>query len=213
MSKRGTQTAQVAELTDERGWSPLRLQLGVQSFGINGWTAREAGAVVIQEHDEVPSGHEELYVVTAGHATFTVDGEEIDAPTGTAVFVPDPAVKRAAVAREPATTVLAIGGVPGEAYRPRAWETNYEVLDLFDRGDHAGAKRVLTAALDSYSDHDLLNYNLACAEAQLGETDAALDHLAAAIRERPRFVEDARDDPDLAPLHCLERFAQLVGEA
>jgi Tetratricopeptide repeat len=213
MSKRLTQTVRIADLADQRGWAPLRLQLGVQSFGINGWTANEAGARVIPEHDEVPSGHEEVYVVTTGHAVFTVDGEEIDAPAGTVVFVPEPEAKRTAVARDAATTVLAIGGVPGEAYRPRAWETNFEVLDLFERGDHAGAKRVLNEALSTYTDHDLLHYNLACAEAQLGETDAALDHLAAAIRERPRFVEDAREDPDLASLHGLERFAQLVGEA
>jgi hypothetical protein len=213
VSKRATQTVRVADLADERGWSPLRLHLDVRSFGINGWTAREAGATVISEHDEVPSGHEELYVVTTGHAVFTVDGEEIDAPSGTVVFVPDPEVKRGAVAHEAATTVLAIGGVPGEAYRPRAWETNFEVLDLFDRGDHAGAKRVLTEALDRYDDHDLLHYNLACAEAQLGESDAALDHLEEALRERPSFAADARDDPDLTSLRELRRFAELVGEA
>jgi tetratricopeptide (TPR) repeat protein len=213
VSKRAAQTAQIADLADERGWAPLRLQLGVQSFGINGWTAREAGAKVIQEHDEVSSGHEELYIVTTGHAVFTVDGEEIDAPAGTVVFVPEPESKRTAIARDAATTVVAIGGVPGEVYRPRAWETNFDVLDLFEQGDHAGAKRVLTQALDTYSDHELLHYNLACAEAQLGETDSALDHLAAAIQQRPRFVDDARNDPDLASLHGLERFAQLVGEA
>ena len=90
MSKRATQTARIADLADERGWSPLRLQLGVQSFGINGWTASEAGAAVIPEHDEVPSRHEELYVVTAGHAAFTVDGEEIDAPAGASSSCPIP---------------------------------------------------------------------------------------------------------------------------
>jgi quercetin dioxygenase-like cupin family protein len=213
VSKRTTQTVRIADLEDARGWSPIRLHLGVRAFGINGWTAHQAGAAVIPEHDEMPSGHEELYVVTAGHATFTVDGEQIDAPAGAIVFVPDPAVKRAAVAREPSTTVLAIGGVPDEAYRPRAWETNFEVLDLFDRGDHAAAKRVLTEALDRYSDHDLLHYNLACAEAQLGEVDAALEHLAAALDERPAFADDAREDPDLAPLRDHRRFAELVGEA
>jgi hypothetical protein len=213
VSKRATQTVRVAEIADERGWSPIRLQLDVRAFGINGWTAREAGAVVIPEHDEVPSGHEEAYLVTTGHATFTVGGEQIDAPAGAIVFVPDPAVRRAAVARDAATTVVAIGGTPGEAYQPRAWETNAEVLPLFDEGDHAGVKRVLTEALDRYSDHDLIHYNLACAEAQLGEVDAALDHLTAALRERPSFAADAREDPDLAPIRDHQRFAELVGEA
>ena len=88
MSKRTTRTVRIADLEDERGWSPIRLQLGVRAFGINGWTAHEAGPAVIPEHDGMPSGHEELYVVTAGHATFTVDGEQIDAPAGAIVFAP-----------------------------------------------------------------------------------------------------------------------------
>ena len=213
MGERATQTVRVVDLEGARGWSPIRRHLDVQAFGINAWTAWEDGGVLIPEHDEEPSGHEELYLVTAGHATFTVDGEEIDAPAGAIVFVPDPVAKRGAVARERGTTVLAIGGTPGEAYQPRAWETNAEVLDLFDRGDHAAAKRVLTAALEQYSDHDLLHYNLACAEAQLGDLDAALAHLAAALRERPSFKADAREDPDLEPIREHRRFAELVGEA
>jgi hypothetical protein len=43
-------------------------------------------------------------------------------------------------------------------------------------------------------------YNLACAEAQLGENDAALEHLRAALVERPGFAEDIRTDSDLEPL-------------
>ena len=60
----------------------------------------EAGGRLIPGHDEVPTGHEELYLVTAGHAAFTVDGEEIDAPAGALVLVADPASTRAAVAKE-----------------------------------------------------------------------------------------------------------------
>jgi hypothetical protein len=47
--------------------------------------------------------------VIAGRATFTLDGEEVDAPTGTIVHLPEPALKRSAVALEPGTTVLAVG--------------------------------------------------------------------------------------------------------
>src|SRR4051794_41290547 len=65
------------------------MHLDVRSFGVNAWTAAEAGAQLIGEHDEVPSGHEELYLITSGAATFTVDGEEIAATAGTVVFVPD----------------------------------------------------------------------------------------------------------------------------
>ena len=32
-------TAQLSELTNERGWAAIRHELGVQAFGINAWTA------------------------------------------------------------------------------------------------------------------------------------------------------------------------------
>jgi tetratricopeptide (TPR) repeat protein len=206
MAGKTFETTRIADLERPDGWSPIRRQLGVEAFGINAWTAREQGATVIPEHDEKPSGHEELYLVVAGRAMFTAGGEQVDAPAGMIVFVRDPAATRGAVAAEPGTTVLAVGGRPGEAYRPRAWETNVDVIGLFDAGKHAEAKRVLVEALDRYEDRGSLLYNLACAEAQLGETDAALEHLAAALADRPNFAEPARDDDDLAPIRDDPRF-------
>ena len=210
MTERPYETTTIAELEGANGWSPIRKRLEVHAFGINAWTTHEADGRVIPAHDEVPSGHEELYLVAAGHATFTVDGEEIDAPAGTIVFVRDPAASRGAVARDPGTTVVAVGGKPGEAYRPRAWETNAEVVPLFDRGEHAEAKRMLMDALDRYEDRAALYYNLACAEAQLGETGEAFEHLRAALEERPSFAGDAREDDDLAPLRDDPRFAEIT---
>jgi hypothetical protein len=54
---------------------------------------------VVGEHDEISlgaSGQEELYLVVSGAATFNVDGERVDAPTGTLVSVRNPAAKRSA---------------------------------------------------------------------------------------------------------------------
>jgi tetratricopeptide (TPR) repeat protein len=205
-------TTTIADLERPDGWSPIRLALDVGAFGVNAWTAHEAGATVVPEHDERDSGHEELYVVTAGHATFTVGDEEVDAPAGTLVFFGDPALKRGAVARAADTTVLTIGARPGEAYRPRAWESNRDVFDALDRGEPAEAKRLLLEALDRYEDRGGLLYNLACAEAQLGETDAALEHLAAALRERPDLAAHAPEDSDFSPIRDDPRFAQIVGD-
>jgi tetratricopeptide (TPR) repeat protein len=205
-------TAQLSELTNERGWAAIRRELGVQAFGINAWTAREAGEAVIIAHDEKPSGHEELYVVITGRATFAVGRERIAAAAGTIVFVRDPALRREALAEEPGTTVLAVGGKVGEAYRPRAWEVNADCLPLFDSGEYAKARVLLTAALDLYDDQAVLHYNLACAEAQLGETDAALQHLAAALQERPSLAADAHIDADLEPLRSDPRFDALIPE-
>ena len=66
-------------------WTPLRKQLGITAFGINAYTATEAGQDVVEEHTEERLGHEEVYVVVAGRATFVVDGEELEVPAGSAI--------------------------------------------------------------------------------------------------------------------------------
>ena len=108
-------------------WKPIRSTLGIEAFGINAYVAERAGDRLFNEHDETESlagtqRHQELYVVLEGRATFTVDGEDVDAPARTLVFVGDPASRRAADAAEDGTTVLAIGGPVGEGYRPPPWE-------------------------------------------------------------------------------------------
>ena len=96
-----------------QSWAMVRTHFDIQSFGVNAYIAEEPGVDVIGEHDEVGDGapqHQELYFVSEGHATFTVNGDEIDAPVGTFVFVRDPAATRKAVAKEAGTTVVAVGG-------------------------------------------------------------------------------------------------------
>jgi hypothetical protein len=113
----------------EAEWKPVRIHFGIRSFGMNAYVGHQAGGEVIGAHtetDESGTRHEELYYVAAGHATFTVDGEEVDAPAGTFVYVPGPDANRGAVAREPETTVLCFGGTPGEAFAVSPWERKYD---------------------------------------------------------------------------------------
>jgi tetratricopeptide (TPR) repeat protein len=205
------ETATLDDLRREDGWAPVRLALGVQAFGVNAWTGRDQGDIVIPEHDEAPTGHEELYVVVSGHATFAVAGDEIDGPSGTIVFVRDPSVTRGATARQPGTTVLSVGAKAGEAFTPRPWETNRDVFALLDSGKPAEAKALLTDAIERYEDTSTLYYNLACAEAQLGETDAALGHLRTAVQANPALAAHLSEDTDLASLRDDPRFAELLG--
>jgi hypothetical protein len=102
-------------------WFPLRDALGVRAFGLNAWRA-DAGIEAIERHDESNYGHQEVYVVIAGRARFTVDGDDIDAPAGTIVFLEDPGLERVAVAEESGTLVLAVGAKRGEAFEVSAWE-------------------------------------------------------------------------------------------
>ena len=103
-------------------WLTLRHRLGVTAFGLNAYRAPEAGVQVIVDHDETDSGHQEVYVVLNGAASFAVGTETIDAPAGTIVFVEDPSLSRVAVAKEAGTTVLAIGAEPGRIFTPSSWE-------------------------------------------------------------------------------------------
>ena len=211
MSDTRWSTSQLQELVRDDGWAPIRRALGVRSFGINAWTAAGPGDPLVPEHDEVPSDHEELYVVIAGHATFTVDGETVDAPQGTIVLVRDPAIVRSAVSAAPDTTILATGGRPGQAFVPMPWETNRDVVPLFSAGRYADAKQMLEQALDEYEERGYLLYNLACAESRLGEADAALAHLREAVRHAPELAKAASSDTDLEAIRDDQRFAELLG--
>lgn len=114
---------------DERArWLPLRHHLGIGAFGTNAF-AGDAGAVVIEPHDELGGDggvegvdQEEMYVVVRGGARFTIGGETVEAPAGTVVFIPDAAARREATATEDGTLVLAVGAAVGEAFKQSAWE-------------------------------------------------------------------------------------------
>ena len=102
---------------------PVRHALGFRAAGVNAWKA-DTGGQLVPPHEK-DSGDEELYVVLRGRARFTIDGEHLDAPAGTVVFIRDPAVKRVAVAEEEGSVVLAVGGEPGRAYDPSPWEHTF----------------------------------------------------------------------------------------
>src|SRR5256714_2203794 len=115
----------IEEVTDGRApWRAVRHHFGIRSFGVNAWTGANVGDRILNEHTEtsdVEEEDEELYFVHSGRATFELDGERVDAPAGTFVFVPPP-VKRTAFAEEPGTTIVAIGGRPGQVYMPWGWD-------------------------------------------------------------------------------------------
>jgi hypothetical protein len=128
---RATTVADIDELLVVDGtlrWKPVRRTLGIHAFGTNAYVA-DAGQDVVEDHDETgpggAGGHEELYIVLTGHARFTIDGEELDAPAGTLVFLHDPRARRAAKSLEDGTTVLAVGGEPGRAYEVSEWEGRF----------------------------------------------------------------------------------------
>jgi hypothetical protein len=185
-------------------WKPVRRTLGVTAFGINAYTAANAGDEVVEEHTEVQLGHEEIYFVVTGHAIFTVDGEEVDAPAGTLVYLDDINEQRSAVAKVANTTVLAIGGKPG-LHEISDWEYFFPSLPHIRAGEYDTARTMLQEALQEH-DAPVLHYQLACVEALSGNTDAAFAELGIAIAAAERFRAFAQKDEDLASLRGDPRF-------
>jgi mannose-6-phosphate isomerase-like protein (cupin superfamily) len=190
-----------AERIEAQGfwWRPLRKTLGTTAFGVNGYTS-DAGAEVIETHDETSAGaagHEELYVVLTGAATFTVDGDEVAAPAGALLVVP-PGTRRGATATEDGTTVLVIGGVPGAAGPRTPFEYWYEAEPHYRSGDYARAVAIASAGLQDWPENASLRYQLACYEALQGNRAAAIEHLKIAYANNPATREWAAGDDDLA---------------
>jgi tetratricopeptide (TPR) repeat protein len=194
-------------------WRPVRRRLGIEAFGINAYSADEAGQEVVEQHDETGSGsgkHEELYVVVRGRATFTLDAEKIDAPLGTFVFVRDRSIKRGARAEEPGTTVLALGGRAGEAFQVSPWEYYFAAIPAFRDRDYARGIEIVKEGLERYPDNPNVLYTLACLESLAGNRDSAIEHLRQAAAREPRIAEWSKDDPDLDPIRDDPRFESAI---
>jgi tetratricopeptide (TPR) repeat protein len=204
---------EIEEIDDGRvPFRPIRHHFGITTFGVNAMTAGAADERLINEHDEAePESSEELYLVLSGRAEFQLDGEPRDAPAGTLVYV-QPGVKRTALAKEPGTTVLAIGAGPaGKPYEPSGWELFAPLFPLFESGRYEeGADRAQALIADD-PPYGSVYYNTACFEARVGRIDDAVAHLRRALELSPMLRELARSDEDFVALREQPAFIELVG--
>jgi mannose-6-phosphate isomerase-like protein (cupin superfamily) len=204
---------QVARLDDieRRGRSiPVREHLGIHAFGANAFRPDENG-MLINEHSEAGSGQEELYIVLDGTATFEIDGETVDAPAGTLVYV-RPESRRKATGDG---TVLALGGTPGEAYQAidwgEAWPFHTESLTAYGEQRYAEALEAVRGGLERVPDHPGLHYNYACFATLAGDTDdETFGHLRRSVELFPGFGEQARTDDDFAAVRDDPRFEEAL---
>lgn len=179
-------------------WRPVRRTLGITAFGVNAYTA-DPGEDVVEKHSEERLGHEEMYVVISGRATFELDGESIDGPPGTIVFVADPKVLRHAVAQESGTTVLAVGGRPG-LHETSAWEYFFAAYAHAEKEEYDEAIAEIERGLAELADHPALHYHLACIECRADRLDEAAGHLQQALELDESLRRWAEEDEDLAPI-------------
>lgn len=191
-------------------WRPIRRELGITAFGINAYTGN-AGEDVVEEHTEKTLGHEEVYVVVSGRATFTLGEDEVDVPAGGFVYLRDPETRRGAVAAEDGTTVLAVGGKPG-AHEASGWEWSFAATPARDRGDYEAALELVREGLGDRPGGVYLLYDVACYEALLGLRDDALAHLREVLEAVPRLRDHAARDDDFASLRDDPEFLAITGQ-
>jgi hypothetical protein len=189
---------------------PVREHFGIHSFGINAYTPAADGTL-IGGHDEAGSGQEELYIVVDGKATFEIDGETVEAPAGTYVYVP-PEARRKATGEG---TILALGATPGEAYQAldwgEAWRFHRDSMTAYGEKRYADALEAVRAGLEQTPDNPGLHYNYACFATLAGETgDEAFAHLRRSVELRPSFREQARRDDDFAAVRDDPRFEEAL---
>ena len=201
---------EIDELSDGRcAFRPVRKHFGIMSFGVNTWTGKSAGDRIINEHDEADQ-HEELYLVQQGRATFELDGERVEAPAGTMVFA-RPGVKRTAFAEDAGTTIVAIGGTPGEVYEASGFEVWLPITPLYEAGKYAEAADRGRELIEENPEYAGLLYNVACCESLAGRTADAIEHLRGAIERSQRFRSFAAGDSDFDPIREQPAFKELVG--
>jgi mannose-6-phosphate isomerase-like protein (cupin superfamily) len=206
---------EIEEVSDGRSpWRPVRHHLGITAFGVNAFTGKEAGDRLINEHDEAEEHdrQEELYLVQAGRARFELEGESVDAPAGTFVFV-RPGVKRTAFAEEPGTTLLAVGAAAGRAYEPSGYEVWMPLNELFQAGEYEQLIERGREAIEAHPEYAVPMYNLACAESLAGRKEDAIEHLRQALERQDSLRSLAADDSDLDAIRDEPAFKALMSEA
>jgi hypothetical protein len=194
------------EMDDGFVWRPIRRPFDIRAFGVNAYSPREPGAQVVEEHSESQLEHEEIYLVLRGRARFTVDGNEHELGPGQLVYARDPSLRRGAVGLTEDTVVLALGGKPGVAHEPSAWEAMFYAVPAMREERWDDAIRIHVDALEEQPTHSGLLYNLACMEARGGRRLDALLHLQEAVALDPKWAGFASRDSDFASIRSEPGF-------
>jgi quercetin dioxygenase-like cupin family protein len=216
MSK-GYEVAHVDELEElpindgEFVWRPVRRRFGITAFGTNAYTAK-AGQRVVEEHHE-SDGHEEMYVVLRGRATFTLGDDEVDAPAGTLVYA-RPGTRRGAIAAEDGTAVLAVGAKPGVVFEPSQWEESFAAFSYAQKGEINRARELIGRAVEQRPDGWQSHFNAACFEVLYGDKETGIAHLQRAHQLDPeRVAEATQKDSDFDAVRDDPRVSAITGQA
>jgi mannose-6-phosphate isomerase-like protein (cupin superfamily) len=99
------------------GFKRARAELGVSSFGMQVLDMPPEMGDRYPEHDHSEDGMEEVYLLLRGAGDIEIEGQRHPLDAETMVRV-GPGVKRKFWSGPEGLRVLALGGVPGQAYEP-----------------------------------------------------------------------------------------------
>ena len=194
---------------DGRASFDVRRTLGITGFGVRAFTG-PVGGLVINEHDEMflgADGQEELYIVMSGAATFEIDGDTVEAPTGALVQV-QPAAKRKATATEEGTTILVVGGTSGKAYEPQPEEAA-EALAAYSKGEYEEALAKQLIVVEKQPENPVAHFNVGCFAARAGHDDQAIEALRRSVELNEHIKDLIATDDDLDSIRQDPRFIEL----
>jgi mannose-6-phosphate isomerase-like protein (cupin superfamily) len=97
-----------------------RAALGASSFGMQILQMPPNSGELYPNHDHADTGTEEVYVILGGEADFDIEGERVHAEPEMAIRV-GASTHRKIYPGPEGVRILALGGVPGEAYSPPAF--------------------------------------------------------------------------------------------
>jgi hypothetical protein len=179
-------------------WLPLRAALGATLVGMSAYVAHAIGQGLIEDHIETRDGrgHEEVYLVLSGRASFVIDEHEIDAASGTLIRVGADS-RRVATAAEPGTVVLALGGPA--VFEPAASEWIDRARPWLTR-DPARARKLLDELRRLRPDSAAVPLGEALLAQAGGDPDGAREWLRRGAEMTPAFTAAALSEPTLAPL-------------
>lgn len=101
----------------------IRFRAAAAALGVTAWGMNvlelAPGCTGYPEHDHAKDGQEEAYLLLEGSASLNAGGKDYALEQGVLVRVA-PGVKRKWTPGAGGATLLALGGVPGQAYEPRS---------------------------------------------------------------------------------------------
>jgi hypothetical protein len=120
-----------------------------------------------------------------------------------------PTVTRKATATEDDTTILVVGGTPGQAYEPAPEEAG-EAFAAYNAGDYETALAKQLVVVEKRPNDPVAIFNVGCFAARAGHADQAIDALERAVEINERIKELVATDEDLDSIREDPRFAKLT---